>query len=126
MATTADAELIFNGPGAIAELVRSGQAHPRELVELCLRRIEALDPALNAFRTTMADQALAEADKVDTGGLLAGVPVAIKDDLPVAGQVATRGCRTHGPPAAADSEVVRRLRAAGAIPIGITNVPELM
>jgi amidase len=126
MTATADAELIFNGPGAIAELVRSGQVHPREMVELCLRRIEALDPALNAFRVTMAEQALAEAETVATNGLLAGVPVAIKDDLPVAGQVATRGCKTYGPPAAADSEVVRRLRAAGAIPVGITNVPELM
>ncbi len=123
---TADADLAFSGPGAVAELVRSGQVHPRELVELCLRRIEALDPALNAFRTTMPEQALAEAESVDTSGPLAGVPVAVKDDLAVAGEVATRGCKTFGPPASADSEVVRRLRAAGAIPIGITNVPELM
>jgi amidase len=122
--TTADADLAFRGPAALAELVRSRQVRPRELVELCLRRIESLDPALNAFRTTMAEQALAEADTVDPGGLLAGVPVAIKDDLPVAGQVATRGSKTYGPAATADSEVVRRLRAAGAIPIGITNVPE--
>ena len=58
-------------------------------------------------------------------GLLAGVPIAIKDDTPVAGQSMTRGSRSYGPPEPADAEVVRRLRAAGAIPIGITNVPEL-
>ena len=52
--------------------------------------------------------------------------VAIKDEMPVAGQALTVGSRTYGPPAPEDSEVVRRLRAAGAIPIGITNVPELM
>ena len=57
---------------------------------------------------------------------LAGVPIAIKDDMPVAGQSVTRGSRSYRPPEAADGEVVRRLRAAGAIPIGITNVPELM
>ena len=62
-----------------------------------------LDPARNAFRTTLAEQALAEADTVSAGGPLAGVPVAIKDDLPIAGQVTTRGSKTHGPPAAEDA-----------------------
>ena len=45
MTTTADDELAFAGPGALAELVRAREVHPRELVELCLRRIEALEPA---------------------------------------------------------------------------------
>jgi amidase len=102
---------------------------PRELIELCLRRIEALNPRLNAFRVTMADEALAEAERIATTGSdapLAGVPIAVKDDMPVAGQSLTRGSRSFGPPESADGEVVRRLRAAGAIPIGITNVPELM
>jgi Asp-tRNA(Asn)/Glu-tRNA(Gln) amidotransferase A subunit family amidase len=123
------ADLAFAGPAALAERVRSREATPRELVELFLARIEALDPRLNAFRTVMADQALAEADGVGNhDGALAGVPIAIKDDLAVAGQVATRGMRAvNWPrPAAADAEPVRLLRAAGAIPIGITNVPELM
>jgi amidase len=120
-------DLAFAGPTVLAELVRSGQIHPRELVELFLGRIESLNPRLNAFRVTLADEALAAADAAgQTGGPLAGVPVAIKDDTPVAGQLTTRGSRSHGPPAPADAEVVRRLRAAGAIPIGITNVPELM
>jgi amidase len=96
-------------------------------VELYLRRIETLNPQLNAFRTTIAEQALAEADALtNVDGPLAGVPIAIKDDLPVAGQVMTWGSRSYGAPQQADAEAVRRLRAAGAIPIGITNVPELM
>jgi amidase len=120
-----DAELAFAGPGRLAELVRAGEVHPRELVELFLRRIETLDRPLNAFRVTLADEALAAADGALTGPL-AGVPVAIKDDAPVAGQPMTRGSRAPAAPQPADAEHVRRLRAAGAIPIGITNVPELM
>jgi amidase len=123
---TADQQLAFAGPGELAELVRSRQAQPRELVQACLRRIEKLDPYLNAFRTTMPEQALAEAERRgDAQGPLAGVPIAIKDDIAVAGQVTTHGSRSCGPPQAADAEAVRRLRAAGVIPIGITNVPEL-
>jgi amidase len=126
MTTTADLDLAFAGPSALADLVRKGEAHPRELVELSLRRIEELNPKLNAFRVTMAEEALAAANADTTpSGPLAGVPIAVKDDLPVQGQSTTRGSRSFGPPAAADAEAVRRLRAAGAIPIGITNVPEL-
>jgi amidase len=127
MASTADQELAFAGPGALAELVRAGQVHPRELVELCLRRIEAIDPRINAFRTTMPEEALALADAAaGSDGRLAGVPIAIKDDMPIAGQLMKRGVHRSGPPQSTDAEVVRRLREAGAIPIGITNVPELM
>jgi amidase len=123
---TADTDLAFAGPGALAAMVRSGETSPRELVELFLHRIEALDPRLNAFRVVRAEQALAEADSVDRTGPLAGVPIAVKDDLDLAGEVATRGARSFGSPATADAEPIRRLRAAGAIPIGVTNVPELM
>jgi amidase len=120
-------ELAFAGPGALAERVRAREVTPRELVELFLGRIEALDPQLNAFRTTFAEQALAEADALtELGGPLAGVPIAVKDDLPVAGQAMTWGSRSYGPAQPADGEAVHRLRAAGAIPVGITNVPELM
>lgn len=126
MSTTAEIDLAFAGPAALAELVRTGEVHPRELVELSLRRIEELNPRLNAFRVTMAEEALAAAEEASpANGPLAGVPIAVKDDLPVKGQSTTRGSRSFGPPAADDSEAVRRLRAAGAIPIGITNVPEL-
>jgi amidase len=124
---TADDVLVFSGPLELTELVRSRQVSARELVELCLRRIEALNPRLNAFRTTMPDEALAAAEAAgESGGILAGVPIAVKDDLAVKGQSITRGSRSYGPPQTDDAEPVRRLRAAGAIPIGITNVPELM
>ncbi len=127
MTVTAQTDLAFAGPGALSELVRTRQVTPRELVELYLRRIEALDPRLNAVRTTLAELALAQAEgATGSEGPLAGVPIAVKDDLALAGQVATMGSRTFGPPASADAEPLRRLRAAGAIPIGITNVPELM
>jgi amidase len=125
--TTTEQDLAFAGPAALAELVRLRQTTPRELVELFLRRIEELNPRLNAFRVTLAEEALAQADAMtEPTGLLAGVPVALKDDQAVAGQVRTYGSRSYGRANTADSENVRRLRAAGAIPIGITNVPELM
>jgi amidase len=123
---TAPTDLAFAGPAALAAMVRNGETSPRELVELYLRRIEELDPRLNAFRVLRAEQALAEADDVDRTGPLAGVPIAVKDDLDLAGEVATRGSRSFGRPATADAEPLRRLRAAGAIPVGVTNVPELM
>ena len=127
MTMTADTDLAFAGPTVLAAKVRAREVAPRELVELYLRRIEAINPRLNAFRTTFADAALAEADRMaGADGPLAGVPIAVKDDLAVAGQSTTKGSRSFGPPATADAEPVRRLRAAGAIPIGITNVPELM
>src|SRR6202012_4118903 len=59
-------------------------------------------------------------------GPLAGVPIAVKDDMPYGGHEMTRGSRSPARPQVSDAEALRRLRAAGAIPIGITNVPELM
>lgn len=127
MTATSELELAFAGPGRLAALVREKEVQPSELVELCLRRIEDLDPQVNAFRVTMAEEALTAAQAAGSSeGPLSGVPVAIKDEMPVAGQTMTWGSRSYGPPQQQDSEAVRRLRAAGAIPIGITNVPELM
>ena len=131
MSATAEQDLAFAGPRALARAVRERELTARELVELYLRRIESLDPRLNSFRTVMAEEALATADRlgqVDAGdaGPLAGVPVAVKDNHPVKGQALTYGSRGADPtPQPADAEVVRRLREAGAIPVGITNVPEL-
>lgn len=126
MNQTADT-LAFAGATTLAQLVRSRELEPRELVELFLARIERLDPQCNAFRVVMGDEALAAADALqELQRPLAGVPVAIKDDQPVAGQATTRGSRSYGPPQAADGEPIKRLREAGAIPVGITNVPELM
>ena len=114
-----------------AELIRGGEVAPRELVELYLRRISRLDPQLNAFRAVHDERALAEADqaaarlKAGDERPLLGVPLAIKDNVDVAGDVTTHGTSAYGEPAAEDCEVVRRVRAAGAIVLGRTNVPPL-
>lgn len=131
MSVTAETDLAFAGPLALAAKVRAREVSARELVELYLRRIEVLNPRLNAFRVTLAQEALAAADALDASdhadaGPLSGVPIAVKDDWPVAGQRMTYGSRSKVPPQPADAEALRRLRSAGAIPIGITNVPELM
>jgi amidase len=128
----ADADLAFAGLARQAELVRAGEVSSRELVELCLARIARLDPVLNAFRVTFPERALAEADQADgrrgagdTRPLL-GVPIAIKDDCDVGGEVTGMGTDAVDPtPARADAEVVRRLRTAGAVIVGKTHVPEL-
>jgi len=124
-------DLAFAGIARQAELIDQGEVSPRELVETYLERIDRLDPQLNAFRVVFAERALAEADQAQArqraGGdrPLLGVPVAIKDDIDVAGEVTAWGGAAHGPPAAEDAEVVKRLRSAGAIVLGKTNVPEL-
>ena len=131
IATTDRRDLAFAGVARQAELVRAGEISPRELVETALERIDRLDPQLNAFRTVFAERALAEADQAsgragagDDRPLL-GVPVAIKDDQGVAGTPLVWGSNAHGGPEAEDSELVRRLRAAGAIVVGVTRTPEL-
>jgi len=126
-------DLAFAGLARQAELVRAGEVSSRELVELYLERIARLDVRLRAYRVVLAEEALAEADAADArraaGGdvpPLNGVPIAIKDDTDVAGQVTMRGSLAHsGEPCAEDSEVVARLRAAGCVILGKTNVPEL-
>src|SRR6185312_12312673 len=124
-------EIAFAGIARQAELIAAGELSSRELVELCLSRIEAAQPRLNAFRIVLAERALLEAGQADArrgaGGdrPLLGVPIAVKDDIDVAGEVTAFGSNAYGEPAPADAEVVRRLRAAGAVIIGKTNVPEL-
>ncbi|AGS73213.1 amidase [Streptomyces collinus] len=118
----------------LAESVRAladGEVTSRELVAQALARIEATQPTLNAFRVVRAEAALAEADAADrelaAGGRrpLLGVPVAVKDDMDVAGEPTAFGCAGDFPPLAQDGEAVRRLRAAGAVIVGKTNTCEL-
>ncbi len=129
--STADADLAFAGLARQAEAVRAGEVSPRELVELYLARIERLEPRLNAFRVVRAERALAEAAEAerrrpaDGEAPLLGVPIAVKDSQDVAGELTTHGTGCVVKPATADSEMVRRLRAAGAIVIGKTNLSEL-
>jgi amidase len=124
-------DLAFAGLVRQAEAVRKGEVSARELVELTLERISRLDPELNAFRVVLGDQAVQEADRADarrgTGeeAPLRGVPMAVKDNVDVAGEVTTHGTGAYDGPAGHDAEVVRRLRAAGAIVVGKTHLPEL-
>ncbi|MGA2164531.1 MAG: amidase family protein, partial [Solirubrobacteraceae bacterium] len=125
------ADLAFAGIARQAELIASGEVSSRELVQLYLDRIERYDKQLNAYKTVFAERALLEADQADArrgaGGArpLLGVPIAIKDDTDVAGEVTSYGTRAAERVASADQEVIRRLREAGAIVLGKTNVPEL-
>ena len=125
------AELAFAGIARQADLVRGGEVSSRELVELYLERIERLDPQLNSFRLVMADKALAEADRADARRSsgeqlpLLGVPVAVKDGVDVEGEITTHGVASFDRPASQDADMVRRLRGAGAVVIGKTNLPEL-
>ena len=125
------ADLAYAGIARQAELIAAGEISSRELVELYLARIERFDSQLNAFRVVLAERALLEADQADArrgaGGerALLGVPIAVKDDMDVAGEVTALGTNAYGEPARDDAEIVRRVRAAGAVVIGKTNVPEL-
>ncbi|REE98522.1 amidase [Thermomonospora umbrina] len=115
----------------IAAAVRAGEVTAREVVERHLDRISALDGELGAFVRVRTKRALAEAERLDGRAdradlPLAGVPVAIKDNVPVAGEPMRVGsAATPDTPQPADHPVVARLRAAGAIVVGLTNLPEL-
>jgi amidase len=125
------ADLAYAGAARQAELLRTRELSSRELVEGYLVRIERIEPQLNAFRLVYGERALAEADQADARlragdeRPLLGVPLAIKDNVDVAGDVACFGTRAPRPAATADSEVVARLRGAGAVLIGRTHLPEL-
>jgi amidase len=125
------AELAFAGIARQAESIRERTVSAAELVDLYLERIARLNPELNAFRVVFAERARAEAAQADARlkageeRPLLGVPVAVKDNLNVAGEVTAMGTNAYGGPATADSEAVRRLRAAGAIVIGKTHMSEL-
>src|SRR5215210_5131428 len=107
-------DLAFAGVVRQAELMQAGEVSSRELVELYLERIGRLDSVLNAYRIVFAERALAEARQADARRAageqrpLLGVPVAIKDDLDVVGEVTAYGSNAHDGPAPEDAEVVRR------------------
>lgn len=126
-----DDDVLFAGVEVLAAATRDGEVSATELTRAYLARIDATDDRLNAFTTVMREEAMAEAGDRDRAhasgaepGPLHGVPVAIKDELDVGGQVTTFGGRGNSTPAARDAEVVRRLREAGAVVIGKTAMPE--
>jgi amidase len=126
-----ESELAFAGVAGQAELLARGEVTSRELVELALARIDALDPDVNAFCAVYAERARDDSDDADRRRAagenlpLLGVPVAVKDELDLAGEVTSRGTGAFTARAADDAEVVRRLRAGGAVVIGKTTMPEL-
>ncbi|WP_035878281.1 amidase [Cryobacterium sp. MLB-32] len=123
----------MNLPTAVelAAAVRSGNLTAVEATTAALSRIELHDPRIGAFQVVRAERALEEAAALDARGdraslVLAGVPIAIKDNIPVAGEPLRDGsAATSAEAQTSDHEVVARLRAAGAIIIGLTRVPEL-
>jgi amidase len=118
---------MFRSALELAEMVRSGEISARELVETSLERIEALNPALNAFVQVDAERALASADAIGPGDErpFAGVPVAIKNNRPAEGQRLTDGCELRAENECDyDHNVTRRLKAAGFVVVGTTTLPE--
>ncbi|MFK4762024.1 amidase [Microbacterium sp. ZW T5_45] len=124
-------ELLYSSVAEQAAWVSTGEISARELVEHSIARIELLNPLLNAFAHIFTEESRAQADRLDaerkagmTRGTLHGVPIAIKEENDIAGLPTRYGSAAYSAPAIADSEVVRRLRAAGAIIIGTTRMPE--
>ena len=115
----------------IAADVRAGRRAAVDTVTDALARIRAYDDDVAAFQVVRGDRALAEAIEVDARAdrsslPLAGVPIAVKDNVPVAGEPMRVGsAATTDAPQQSDHPVVERIRAAGGIVVGLTRVPEL-
>ncbi|MCH8185587.1 MAG: amidase [Chloroflexi bacterium] len=118
----------------LAEAIRERRLSAREVVEAHVNRIEAVDVRLNAVVIPTFERALAEADLADAAiargervGPLHGVPITVKEQFEVSGTDATFGLRARiGDRAARDGPLVAKLRRAGAIIVGKTNLPQLM
>ena len=129
--TLAAEDVAFAGVLGQLALLREGRLTAVELLELCLTRIARLDGQLNAFRVLFAERARREAADADAERAagrerpLLGVPVAVKDSVRVAGHAPAQGTSSPEPVAGRDAELVRRLRAAGAVVVGTTHLPEL-
>ncbi|MGY1706200.1 amidase [Geodermatophilus sp. SYSU D00697] len=121
------------GAGELAGMIRAGEVSSVEVVEAHLARIDAVNPELNAVVVVLADEALAAAkvadERLGSGGEvgpLHGVPVTVKENIDVAGTPTTNGVVALGEAIpAADAPLVERLRAAGAIIVGRTNLPDM-
>ncbi len=125
-------DIAFAGAAEQARMLAAGTLTAPALLEIYLDRIGRLDRELRSFRIVLTQKARVEAqaaqERIDAGERLPllGVPVAIKDDSDVAGEFTCYGSSAYDLEADADSEVVRRLRAAGAVILGKTAVPEMM
>ena len=132
MSITTVTELWRMSATELAEAIRSGQVSSREVVEAHLRRIEKVNPAVNAVPVVLGEQALEAARAADrvtgSGGELPplhGVPFTVKGNIDLAGTPTTHGIKALAAAyPAIDAPAVERMRAAGAIPIGHTNLPD--
>jgi amidase len=132
MTTATATELWRLGAAELATLIRAREVSSREVIETHLRRIEAVNPAINAVTLVLDERALEAAEAADSavaaGGDLPplhGVPVTIKGNIDLAGTPTTHGIKAlaNAEPGV-DAPLVERLRTAGAIPIGRTNLPD--
>lgn len=113
----------------LAAMIRGKQVSSREVVTSHLERIDTVNPRVNAVTVTLAETALAAADKADANqstGLFHGVPFTIKENIDCIGSATTNGLRVFAEAMpVADAPVVARMKAAGAIPLARTNLPEM-
>jgi amidase len=115
----------------LADAIRSRQTSSQEVIEAQLRRIEAVNPSINAVTVVLGEQALdaaKAADRAVAGGddlpPLHGVPFTVKENIDLAGTATTVGLKALASAyPGLDAPIVERMRAAGAIPIGRTNCP---
>lgn len=122
------------GAGEIARLIKFGDLSAREAVESHIEHVEEVNPKLNALVVPLFDEARAQADKADearrrgeTLGALHGVPFTVKESFDVAGTPTTMGLSARAShKAERDAPLVTRLKEAGAILLGKTNVPQLL
>jgi amidase len=125
-------DLAFAGAVEQVRMLADGAITAPELLDVYLDRIARLDPQLRSYRVVFTDTARREAEaaqrRLDAGERLPllGIPIAIKDDVDVAGELTTYGSSAVSTPATRDAEVVARLRAAGAVILGKTTAPEMM
>jgi amidase len=122
-------ELWRRGAVELAGMIAEGSVSAREVVDAHLERIEAVNPHLNAITVVLAEEARAAADAADSNpeplGALHGVPFTVKENIDVAGTATTSGIPALAEAVAPiDAPQVERMRAAGAIPIGRTNLPD--
>jgi Asp-tRNA(Asn)/Glu-tRNA(Gln) amidotransferase A subunit family amidase len=133
-AIEAGAEITSLSATEMAKSIASGALSSRAVVEAHIRRIETINPRINAVVVPLFAQALTEADEADAArargdklGSLHGVPITIKESFDVKDTPTTMGLSARaGQLSASDSPLVARLRAAGAIILGKTNVPQMV
>lgn len=126
-------DLLYTSATSLAQAIREKRVSSYEVVETFIRRIEAVNPKLNAVVQLTADSALTQAREADAAlarrelqGPLHGVPITVKDSFDTSGIISTAGTKgraSYVPQQ--DATAVARMRAAGAIVLGKTNLPEL-